>query len=58
MAKIWILKQDGTATPYFYWSGENRTDPTKLPVYKSASHGVTRIRGMFFNPVTNRIAKA
>jgi hypothetical protein len=57
MAKIRITTQDGKPTPYFYWSNESRSDPTRLPVYKSASHGVKRIRGVFFNAVTNRIAK-
>jgi hypothetical protein len=51
--KIRIFRKDGTPTPYFYWSSEIARDPTKLQVYKSASHGIERMRGVFFNTETN-----
>lgn len=57
MAKVRILKLDGKPTPYFYWSSEKDGDPTRLPVYKSASHGVERLKGVVFNAVTNRMAR-
>ena len=55
MAKVKIVRQDGAPTPYFYWSNEAERDPTKLQVYKSASHGVERMKGIFFNKETNSI---
>ncbi len=57
MAKIGIVRQDGSPTPYFYWSMSTEGDPTKLPVYKNASHKVERVKGVFFNAVTNRMAR-
>jgi hypothetical protein len=51
--KIKIFRKDGHPTPYFYWSNEIARDPKKLQVYKSASHGVERVKGVFFNTETN-----
>jgi hypothetical protein len=55
MPKVRIFGQDGTPTPYFYWSNETAREPTKHQVYNSASHGVERMRGIFFNKMTNSI---
>ena len=55
MPKVRIFGHNGTPTPYFYWSNETARDPTKLQVYKSASHGVERMKGIFFNKVTNSL---
>jgi hypothetical protein len=58
LPKVRIFKRDGTPTPFFYWSGGRQDDPTRLPAYKNGSHGVERMKGVFFNAVTNRMTKS
>lgn len=59
MAKVRIYKSDGTPTRYFYWSkgSEDAPDLTDIPVYKHATDGVKRMRGVRFNAETNRMRK-
>jgi hypothetical protein len=53
MARIKIFKKDGTATPYF-WLEKEKDGRTKT-VYKETSDGVKRMKGVRFNPQTNRM---
>lgn len=56
MAKVRILRKDGSASPYF-WSSKDTDDPASVTVYKRTTNGVKRMRGVRFNPVTNRMRK-
>lgn len=56
MAKIKISKKDGSSTPYF-WSDKETGDRNDKTVYKQTSDGVKRMRGVHFDPVTNRMHK-
>jgi hypothetical protein len=56
MSRVRIYKKDGTATPYF-WLEKDKESPTSKTVYKRASDGVKRMRGVHFDPVTNRMHK-
>ena len=56
MAKVKISKKDGTSTPYF-WSDKDSEDRTRKTVYKQTADGVKRMRGVQFDPVTNRMHK-
>lgn len=56
MAKVKITKKDGTATPYF-WSDREDSDRNHKTVYKQTSDGVKRMKGVHFDPVTNRMHK-
>ncbi len=55
MAIVKIVKKDGTSTRYF-WS-DNDTEGQTKTVYKKADDGVKRMRGVRFNPVTNRMRR-
>jgi hypothetical protein len=52
MAKVRILKRDGTATPY-YWSSTDEGAPNSVAVYKRTHEGIKRMKGVTFNTVTN-----
>jgi len=54
--KVKIFKKDGTPTPYF-WSEKDGAVRTEKTVYKETSDGVKRMKGVRFNPVTNRMQK-
>ena len=56
MTKTKIFKSDGTPTPYF-WTDKEGEDRTSVTVYKQATSGVKRMRGVRFNTVTNRIKR-
>jgi hypothetical protein len=56
MAKVRIVKKDGTATPY-YWSSTDANAPTGVAVYKRTDDGMKRMRGVSFNTVTNRMRR-
>jgi hypothetical protein len=56
MAKIKIVKKDGTATSYF-WSDKDGTENTKKRVYKQTADGVKRMRDVRFNTETNRVRR-
>ena len=57
MARTRIVKKDGSPTPFF-WSDKDGTDRERKTVYKQTESGVKRIKGVYFNAVTNRIRKA
>ena len=54
MAKVKISKKDGTPTPYF-WSDKEDSAGNRKTVYKQAGDIVKRMRGVHFDPVTNRM---
>jgi hypothetical protein len=56
MAKVMIVRKNGTATPYF-WSDSERSQPSEKTVYKQTAQGVKRMRGVHFDPNANRIVK-
>jgi hypothetical protein len=56
MARIQILKKDGTPTRYF-WSDKDGADRTRQTVYKQAPEGVKRMRGVHFDAVAKRMHK-
>jgi hypothetical protein len=53
MARVKILKKDGTETPFF-WLEKDKESRTKT-VYKETPEGVKRMRGVRFNPTTNQM---
>jgi hypothetical protein len=53
MARIRIFKSDGTETPYF-WLEKEKDSRTKT-VYKETPGGIKRMKGVRFNPTTNRM---
>ena len=55
MAKIMIVKRDGTATPYFW--NDRDAERTRLTVYKETETGIKRMMGVHFDATTNRIHK-
>jgi hypothetical protein len=56
MARIKIIKKDGTPTRYF-WSDKDGTDRTRQTVYKQSPDGVKRMRGVHFDAVAKRMHK-
>ncbi|NIP80566.1 MAG: hypothetical protein GWM90_15635 [Gemmatimonadetes bacterium] len=56
MARVRITKRDGSTTPYF-WSDKEQGSKTRKTVYKQTADGVKRMRGVRFDPVTNRMHK-
>lgn len=58
MARVRIHRSDGSPTAYFYWSTGEGKDPTRHLVYKSGSHGIERVKGVFFNAVTKSMVKS
>lgn len=56
MAKVKIVRKDGSPTPYF-WSDKDGTDRERKTVYKNTADGRKRMRGVHFNAVTNRLRK-
>jgi hypothetical protein len=56
MARVTIIKKDGTATPYF-WSDTESTPPSERTVYKQTEAGVKRMRGVHFDASAKRIVK-
>ena len=55
MAKVKILKQDGTPTQYF-WSDRD-SDRTHLTVYKKTKDGIKRMTGVHFDALANQFHK-
>jgi len=53
MTKIRIVKKDGSSTPYF-WLEKEKEGRTKT-VYKETPDGIKRMKGVRFNPATNRM---
>ena len=56
MAKVRIVKNDGTPTPYF-WSNKHGTDRAFQTVYKQTNEGVKRMKGVHYNAITNKFLK-
>lgn len=56
MAKVQILKRDGTPTPYF-WSDKDKGDQSQRTVYKQADGRVLRMKGVHFDATTLKIVK-
>ncbi|MEJ2677597.1 MAG: hypothetical protein P8174_00820 [Gemmatimonadota bacterium] len=56
MAKMKILKKDGTPSSYF-WSDDDGSGPTRKRVYRETSGGVKRMRGVRFDSVKNRMRR-
>ena len=56
MARIKIVKKDGTPTPYF-WSDKDAAEKSNKTVYKQTTDGVKRMIGVHFNATTKRIEK-
>lgn len=57
MARFRIYKKDGTPTRYF-WSDKDGTEVTSKTVYKQASDGVKRMKGVHFDSVSKRLRKS
>ena len=55
MARITIVKKNGTKTQYF-WNDQD-TDHTRLTVYKKTESGVKRMTGVHYDATQNRIHK-
>lgn len=56
MAKIRIFKKDGAPSPYF-WSDRDADNRNNVTVYKNTEQGVKRMKGVSFNPATNRMRR-
>lgn len=56
MARFRIYKKDGTPTRYF-WSDKDGTEQTQKTVYKQATDGVKRMKGVHFDSVTKQIRR-
>ena len=54
MARINIVKKDGTVTPYF-WSDKDGSKKTHHSVYKQTDDGVKRMKDIHFDAVANRV---
>ena len=55
MARIMIVKRDGTKTPYFWIDRDS--DRTHLTVYKKTEDGIKRMKGVHFDALKNRFHK-
>ncbi len=55
MARVKIFRKDGSPTPYF-WSNKN-VDQTLHTVYKQTDKGVTRMKGVRYEPSTGRMRR-
>jgi hypothetical protein len=56
MARIQIVKKDGTPSRYF-WSDSDGSSPTRKRVYRETSTGVRRLRDVRFDSVKKRIRR-
>ena len=56
MAKVRIIKKDGTPTQYF-WSTKHTTDKSSLTVFKQTSDGIKRMKGVVYDALQNRMIK-
>jgi len=56
MAKVRILKRDGTPTSYF-WSDNDKGEKSRRTVYKHADGRILRMRGVHFDATTLKIVK-
>lgn len=56
MAKVRIVKNDGTRTQYF-WSDKHNTDRAFQTVYKQTSEGVKRVKGVHYNALLNKFIR-
>lgn len=52
MARVKIVRPDGTASPYFWKDEKEATKPLKT-VYKKTADGVKRLRGVQYDLVNN-----
>ena len=55
MARIMIVKKNGTKTPYF-WNDQD-ADRQNLTVYKKTEDGIKRMKGVHYDAVANRMHK-
>jgi hypothetical protein len=55
VAKIQIVKKDGTKTPYFWVDRDS--DRQHLTVYKKTPDGIKRMKGVHYDALTNRFHK-
>ena len=55
MARIMIVKKNGTKTPYFWLDRDS--DRTHLTVYKKTADGIKRMKGVHYDAVANRMHK-
>ncbi len=55
MARVAILKKNGTKTPYFWV--ERDSDRTHLTIYKKTKDGIKRISNAHFDAVANQVHK-
>lgn len=55
MARVPIVRKDGTKTPYFWLDRDS--DRKYLTVYKKTPDGIKRMKGVYFDAVANRIHK-
>jgi len=56
MARIRIVKPNGTPSPYF-WRDEEEGRKTHRTVFKKTDDGVKRMRGVHFDAVGMRVRK-
>ena len=56
MAKIQIVRKDGTPSRYF-WSDSDGSAPTRKRVYCKTRTGVRRLRDVRFDSVKQRIRR-
>lgn len=56
MARIKIDRPDGSPSPYF-WSDKEAGDKAQRTVYKKTDQGVTRMKGVHFDAVENRVVR-
>ena len=54
VARIKIVRPDGTSSPYF-WNDKEGGDKTHRTVYKSTAEGIKRMKGVHFDAVRNKL---
>jgi hypothetical protein len=55
MARVMIVKKNGTKTSYFW--NDSDTDRTHLTVFKKTPDGIKRMTGVHYDAIANRIHK-
>ena len=56
MARVKIVKPDGSPSPYF-WSDQEAGSKANKTVYKKTDDGIKRMRGVHFDAVRNKLRK-
>jgi len=56
MARVKIVRPDGSSSPYF-WKDEKEADAPLKTVYKKTASGVKRLRGVQYDLVNNTFLK-